>query len=116
MDSTSSLTILALLLFVHTVVVVAFSKLIVGHEPSHYRRLVYFTLLLFIPFIGAGLIYKFLELNWFRNEDGSKRSGAVSIDFLEMDAIFNPGSKQIMEERQRVKTQVRKEGEDFDRS
>jgi len=68
-----------------------------------------------IPLIGAVFIYRILNLNWFRNEDGSSHGGSVSMGLLEMDAIFNPGSRHIMEERQRAKMEVRKEGELYDR-
>ena len=38
----------------------------------------------------------------------------MSIGFLEIGAIFNPGSKHVVEEKQREKMEVRKEGELFD--
>ena len=115
MDTVTILTIAILMLFIHLMIIVLFSKFIVGHEPANCRRVVYFALLMIAPFLGAWLVYKFLKLNWFRNEDGSKRSGAISIDFLELDAIFNPGSKQRIEERRREKQEARKEGEKYHR-
>ena len=39
---------------------------------------------------------------------------AQAYGFLEIDAIFNPGSKHVVEEKQREKMEVRKEGELYD--
>lgn len=111
MHNTNILTSLALAAFLHLMTTALFSKFILVSEPSFLKRIVCFSLLLLIPFIGAVINYKILKLNWFRNEDGSKRSGSASIDFLELDAIFNPGSKPVLEERQREKMEAKKEGE-----
>jgi len=113
-DSANSLTLVALALFIHLMIILVFIKFIIGQEPSIHRRVAYTFLLVIVPFLGTVLVYKLLKLNWFRNEDGSKRSGAISIDFLELDAIFNPGSKQVLEERRREKKKAKKEGEKFD--
>ena len=116
MNSANSLTLVALALFIHLMIILVFIKFIIGHEPSIQRRVAYMLLLLFIPFLGVVLVYKILNLNWLRNENGSKRSGAISIDFLELDAIFNPGSKQVLEERHREKKESKKEGEKFEKN
>ena len=113
MLSTNILTLLALSCFLHAMIVLLFGKFILDHEPVIAARAVYFCLLLLLPFLGAYLIYLQLDLQWFRNEDCSPRSGAISIDILELDAVFNPGSKHIQEERQRVKVESSKEGEKY---
>jgi len=114
MDYASLVTLAALGLFFHIMIFLLFSKFILSQEPSTGRQLLCFCLLATLPLLGAVLVYRMLNLNWFRNEDGSKRSGAISIDFLELDAIFNPGSKQIIEERQREKMAIRQDGEKLD--
>jgi len=111
MLSTNILTLLALACFLHVMIVLLFGKFILDNEPTLGLRTAYFCLVLLLPFLGAYLIYLRLDLQWFRNEDGSPRSGAISIDVLELDAVFNPGSKHIQEERQRVKVESRKAGE-----
>ena len=115
MGTANNLTLIALVLFMHLAVVLVFSKFIVAQEPSNRSRFVYFVLVVAVPFLGACLVYRLLQLNWFRNEDGSKRAGAISIDFLELDAIFNPGSKQVLEERRREKKEVKQEGENLNK-
>lgn len=112
-DNANSLTFVALALFIHLVIILVFIKFVIGREPSNQKRAAYVFLLAIVPFLGALLVYKFLNLNWFRNEDGSKRAGAISIDFLELDAIFNPGSKHVLEERQRGKKKQNQNGKKF---
>jgi hypothetical protein len=70
-------------------------------------------LLWLLPFIGIIVVYKILDLGWFRKEYGDTSSSTISSGFLEMDAIFNPGSRHRIENRQEQKMEVRKEGELF---
>tara|TARA_B100000315_G_C14368702_1_gene491923 strand:+ start:434 stop:817 length:384 start_codon:yes stop_codon:yes gene_type:complete len=110
-DSTKYITFFIVVIFIHVVVNVVFSKLILDWKPTGMKRIYMLATVWLIPVLGIFIIYKRLNLNWFSSEDGSKRTAGVSISFLEMDAIFNPGSKHVVEEQQREKTEVRKEGE-----
>jgi len=110
-DSTKFITFFIVVIFIHVMVNVVFSKLILDWEPTSAKRIYMLATVWLIPVFGVFIIYKMLNLNWFRNEDGSKRTAGVAISFLEMDAIFNPGSKHVVEEQQREKMEVRKEGE-----
>ena len=111
MDNTKFITLFLVITFIHVIANLVFSKLILDSEPTVTRRSYLLAVLWLIPFLGIVFIYKTLDLNWFSNEDGSARTGGVSISFLEMDAIFNPGSKHVVEEQQREKMEVKKEGE-----
>ena len=107
-------TIAAFLLFIHVVIAVMFSKIILDEELLLARRFKLFALTWIIPIVGVVVVYKALELNWFRNEDGSKGGTMTSTSFLEIDAIFYPGSRHVLEEKQREKIETRKEGEDYE--
>ena len=112
MITTSLITILLSLLLIHVIASSLFSKTVLEMEPQSGRRFQLLALLWLAPIIGAAIVYKILKLHWFSNEDGSRRTGGVSFNFLEIDAIFNPGSKHVLEEKQRVKTEAKKAGKD----
>jgi len=111
MDSAKLVTIGSLILVLMIVVNLVLSKVIIDWEPTFKKRAV--ILLWIISFLGAAMIYKLLDLGWFKKEPGYKSSGAVSAGFLEIDAIFNPGSKHQIEAMQETKLEVRKEGETY---
>jgi hypothetical protein len=92
-----------------------FSKIVLDEELLFAKRFKLFALTWLIPIVGVVVVYKTLELNWFRNEDGSKGGGMTTTSFLEMDAIFNPGSRHVLEEKQREKMQTRKDGEGYEK-
>lgn len=110
MSSANLLTIGFVALFIHSIVALVFSKLIIYEEPQWNRRLVLFILLWLLPLVGAVFVFKALHLNWFRNEDGSNRTGGIAFSFLELDAVFNPGAKEVLEEQRRTKVETRKHG------
>lgn len=114
MSSADLLTIGIVLLFIHSILALLFSKLIIDEEPRWGKRLALLVSVWLLPIIGAVLVSRALELNWFKNDDGSSRTGGVAFSFLESDAIFNPGSKQVLQEQQRTKMETRKQGKDLD--
>jgi hypothetical protein len=113
MDSAKLVTFVILILVLMIVVNAVLTKVIIEWEPTFKRRAWMLGLLWFVPFIGAATIYKVLDVGWFKKEPGHKSSGAVSAGFLEIDAIFNPGSKHQVEAIREVKLEVRKEGETY---
>jgi len=114
MDNTRYLTIGVPFLCVLVLINAVFTKIIFSWEPAPGKRFLLLLVLWLIPFLGALMVYRNFDLAWFTKEDDAGGSNAASTGFLEMDAIFNPGSKHVVEEIQRVKTEVRKEGEMFD--
>jgi len=113
MDSAKFLTIGILILVLLIVVNSVLTKIIIEWEPTFKKRALMLILLWVIPFLGAAMIYKQLDVGWFKKEPGYKSSSAVSAGFLEIDAIFNPGSKHQVEAMQETKLEVRKEGETY---
>ncbi len=112
MFSDSQLTILLSLLFIHSISSAVFSNAVLEVEPKARRRVVLLMLLWSLPVVGAALVYRLLDLHWFSSEEGSSRTGGVTFNFLEIDAIFNPGSKHVLEEQQREKMEIRKQGKE----
>ncbi len=110
MSSANLLTIGIVLLFFHSILALLFSKLILDDEPLWGKRLPLLVSVWLLPVIGAVLVLRALQINWFRNDDGSGRTGGVAFSFLELDAIFNPGSRQVLQEQQRTKVEIRKQG------
>jgi len=113
MDSAKFLTIGILILVLLIVVNSVLTKIIIEWEPTFKKRALMLILLWVIPFLGAAMIYKQLDVGWFKKEPGYKSGSAVSAGFLEIDAIFNPGSKHQVEAMQETKLEVRKEGETY---
>ena len=113
MDSSKFVTFSVLILVLLMGVNSLFTKVIIEWEPTFKRRALMLSLLWIVPFLGAAMIYKILDLGWFKKESGYKSSGAVSAGFLEIDAIFNPGSKHQMAATQETKLEIRKEGENY---
>ena len=113
MDSSKLLTIGLLLGVFYVIVIAAFTKAIFQWEPIAGKRISLILLLWLLPFIGIIVVYRVLDLGWFRREHGHDSSSAIASGFLEMDAVFNPGSRHRVENSQEQKMEVRKEGELF---
>lgn len=67
----------------------------------------------FIPVLGAVISYKVVKLDWFRKT--TSRSGAPGGALLDFDAVFNPGARYVIEARQEVRIEQRKNGEPYRR-
>lgn len=111
MENSKQITILILLGIFHLIVSMIFSKIVFEREPSIKKRVLLIGLLWLVPVLGVLSVYKILDLGWFKNPDGSKGSGAVSIGLLEMDSVFNPGARHLIEAKQKERVEVQKEGE-----
>lgn len=114
MNNYNLITIFLSLLLIHVIASSVFSKTVLELEPQAGRRIRLLGLLWLLPVFGALLVYKLLELQWFSNEDDSNRTGGISFSFLELDSVFNPGSKHVLEEQQREKMEIKKQGKDLD--
>lgn len=111
MDNPTFITIAVLLVIFHIIVNAVFSKLIFEREPGLRARVGKLALLWFIPIIGVVIVYRVLNLGWFAKEPGYRNSSSVAMGLVEMDAIFNPGSRHVAEVKQEIKKQVQKSGE-----
>ena len=114
MEDSETLTKIALAALFHIIANLVFTKMIFSREPSTSKSLFLVAVLWLIPILGILFVYKNLGLNWFGRKGTSSGISGASTSFLEMDAIFNPGSKAVIEEMQREKTEVRQEGEMYE--
>lgn len=111
MDNAKLATYLFLIFVLCLGVNLVFTKVVFDWEPTVGRRFFLLCLIWFLPVLGVAIVYKILDLGWFKRDAGYKSSGAVSAGLLEIDAIFNPGSKHQIEATEKTKLEVRKEGE-----
>ena len=56
-----------------------------------------------IPFLGAIIAYKSLNLDWFkrRKKNATNEQSNMSGALLEIDSIFNPGQRHVIEQKQK---------------
>jgi hypothetical protein len=113
MDNIKLLTVGSIIVLLHILVNVHISKEIHQWLPSFQKRLVLFFCVWFIPFLGVAITYKTLNLDWFKQKNKNSSSGQSSISgaFLEVDAIFNPGRKYVIEAQQKETIEKREDGE-----
>lgn len=103
---------IAIVIMLHFIINLVLSKEIIDWVPSLNKKLLLAGLLWCIPFAGAIFVYTRLGLRWFRPSKKSSAGGSsVSTGLLEIDAIFNPGTKYVIEARQKERTERKKEGE-----
>ena len=80
------------------------SKEILLWEPSLLKRILLILVVWLLPFLGAFIAYKSLNLTWFkdRKKSGSNAQSNISGALLEIDSIFNPGQKHVVEQKENV--------------
>lgn len=102
----------AIIITLHLIVNLSLSKEIIDWMPLLGKKLLFMGLLWCIPFIGATVVYKHLNLDWLQpsKRNPADRSG-ISTGLLELGAIFNPGTKYVIEAQQKERVEVKKEGE-----
>jgi len=115
MDNTKLLTIGTLIIVLHILVNAHISKEIHQWVPSLQKRLVLFLCVWFIPFIGIAVAYKTLGLKWFKKKNKITVSSQSSMSgaFLEVDAIFNPGKKYVVEAQKKEVIEKKEDGDMF---
>ncbi|WP_064435825.1 MULTISPECIES: hypothetical protein [Pseudoalteromonas] len=115
MDHTKLLALGSIIAVFHILVNAHISKEIHQWVPSLQKRLVLFLCVWFIPVIGIAVAYKTLNLDWFKKKNKSTVSGQSSVSgaFLEVDAIFNPGKKHVVEAQQKEVIEKKEDGEMF---
>lgn len=113
MDVTKLLPVIAAVVLLHILVNALLSKEILQWVPSIQKRIILFICVWFIPFIGIIIAYKALDLDWFRkkNKQSASGQGAIGGALLEVDAIFNPGQKHVVEAKQKEVIEKTEEGE-----
>ena len=115
MENTKLLTLGVIIIVLHILVNAHISKEIHEWVPSLQKRLALFLGVWFIPFIGITCAYKILDLNWFKKTVKSKSSvsgqSSMSGAFLEVDAIFNPGKKYVVEAQKKEVIERKEDGE-----
>ena len=113
MDSTKLLTVASVIVVLHVFVNAHISKEIYYWVPSLQQRLVLFLCVWFIPFLGVTIAYKTLNLDWFKQKSKKSSSGQSSTGgvFLEVDSIFNPGQRHVIEAQQKETIEQREGGD-----
>ena len=102
-----------LIVVLHTLVNAHISKEIHQWVPSLQKRLALLLCVWFIPFLGIAIAYKTLNLDWFKQKSKNSSLGqsAMGGAFLEVDAIFNPGKKYMIEAQQKETIEKREDGD-----
>jgi len=113
MDDIQLLYLGAVIVLPHIFINAHISKEIHHWVPSVQKRLVLFLYVWFIPFIGVAIAYKTLGLDWFKHNKKNVAAGESSISgaLLEVDAIFNPGQKHVIEAKQKAIIEKKEDGE-----
>jgi len=113
MEDIKLLTVGAIAILLHLIVNVHLSKDILLWVPSLRKRILLLAIVWFIPVVGATVAYRSLNLSWFKKT--SKKSGCeqsmTSGAFLEVDAIFNPGQRHVIEAKQKEHVELKEEGD-----
>jgi hypothetical protein len=89
------------------------SKEILKWEPSLVKRISLVLIVWLIPIVGGVVAYKHLGLDWFKKRS-NKSNGAqnvISGAFLELDVMFNPGARYIIEARQKEHVELSEDGQ-----
>lgn len=113
MDNTKLLSVGAVIVLLHLLINAHLSKEIYQWEPSLKKRVLLLVCLWLMPLIGIAIAYKSLGLDWFNYKKKSTASGQSSMGgaFLEVDAIFNPGQKHVIEAKQKEIIEKKEDGE-----
>ena len=92
---------------------VKLSKEIWNWEPSVIKRVLLVLNVWLIPFIGGIVAYKYLDLDWLmkRSKQSKDTPNVISGALLEMDMIFNPGQKHVIEAKQKEHIEVNESGQ-----
>ena len=93
----------AVIALLHILINAHISKEIHQWVPSLRKRMILFICVWFIPFVGVTIAYKALDLDWLKKKSTKSISGQSAIGgaFLEVDSIFNPGQKHVIEAKQK---------------
>ena len=72
-------------------------------EPSLRKRILLILVVWLFPVLGAIIAYKSLDLDWFSStkKSSSNAQSNLSGGLLELDAIFNPGARHVIEQKQK---------------
>jgi len=108
----ASVLIVLLYVFINGVI----SKEIFLWEPLLGKRILLTVVVWLIPFLGAIIAYKILNLNWFKNrkKNVTNEQSNISGALLEVDSIFNPGQRHVIEQKQKKHSEQTEDvGEDY---
>lgn len=113
MDITKLFALGTLIVVLHILVNAHISREIYQWVPSLQKRLALILCVWFFPFIGVATAYKTLNLDWFKRKSKCSSSGESSMSgaFLEVDAIFNPGKKYMIEAQKKETIEKREDGD-----
>jgi hypothetical protein len=108
MDIQIILLTILLYLFINTLL----SKEVLLWEPSKGKRILLVLIIWFVPFLGAVIAYKDLDLDWFKKKS-QKPVGeqGIASGLLELGAIFNPGQKHVIEARKKEHVELSEDGQ-----
>lgn len=110
MDNTKLITILVSASIILVMLNLIFSKVIFDWELGTGRRIRLLALLWLLPVVGIVLISRMLKLGWFREAENSGAANGASFGLLELDSVFNPGARHVLEEKQREQTEQHRDG------
>ncbi|WP_448564502.1 hypothetical protein [Thalassotalea ganghwensis] len=110
------LSVVAVIAVCHLLINAHLSKEIYHWVPLLKQRLTLLLCLWLIPLIGIVFVYKYLDLAWFKPKSvrSSSEQQNVGSAFLEVDAIFNPGQKHVLEAQQKEIIEEKEDGSVYD--
>jgi hypothetical protein len=113
MTSGMMLPALTMLTLVHILMSISLSKEIYDWVPTFGKRIALFICVWCAPVIGLIVVYRVLDLDWLGKKRGKTSSGQSSVGsvFLGLDSVFNPGSKHVVEAKQKETIEQAEEGD-----
>lgn len=109
MNTQALYSIASITILLHIFISVHFTKETYLWEPILGRRIALIILIWLMPFIGAFICYKYLNLDTHKKNSNSSETAhsAVGAGLIELDSMFNPGQKHVAEARQEVVVELR---------
>ena len=73
------------------------------------------ALLWLVPLLGTVVIYRRLGLKWFKAKPGQGTGDVIGGGLVELDMMFNPGAKHLLDAKQPQQVEMQQDGEPDDR-
>ena len=118
MDIQVKLIVIAIIVLCYLFLNAILSKEIMMWEPSIFKRFSLLLVVWLIPFIGAVAAYRHLDLSWFKkaNKTSNSAQNVIGGALLEVDTIFNPGQRHVIEAKMKEHVELSEDGQLYNTS
>lgn len=115
MSETRNIAFILLFTLLHIFFCAMMSKTIYNWVPSIKKQILYYVIVWCLPLIGIVAVNKLANLGWFKTHSKKGGDAVISGGLLEMDSVFNPGTRHVIELREQEHVEIREGGEDDNR-